>query len=252
MKLKVSIYGQRDSRWAGLQLDSSPYFVGDSGCTSVVSAACIKVTPDAFVARMNANGGYTNGGLLIWQKVADLWNCQHTMRIWSDSPADLEWIKAKIRAGYPVVIETRFPGPYSDLERGNISHQHWLVAVSDDFICNDPWFQDEIFFIARYGDLSRWIYSAHVFSIKFDTPSSPSASVSPSASKSASPSVSESPSASASASASVSSSPSPSNEIPEYDPEKFFKLVAIILNNWHWFGAHGWRAMLAELRRILI
>lgn len=162
MKLKVPIYGQRDSRWSGLQLDSSPYRVGDSGCTSVVSASALGVSPDDFVNKMNATGGYTNGGLLIWQKVISAFGGVDESKQWSATSADLEWVKDKIKQGFPVVIETRFPAS-PDSERDKVSHQHWLVVVSDDLICNDPWYQDEVFFSARYGDPKRWIYSAHCF-----------------------------------------------------------------------------------------
>lgn len=170
MKLKVPIFGQRDSRWSGLQLDSSPYHVGDSGCTSVVSSSALGISPDVFVSKMNSTGGYTSGGLLIWAKVVAAFGGTDEARSWGLTPADLDWIKSKIQQGFPVVIETRFPGAYGDSERDNITHQHWLVVVSDDLICNDPWYADETFFQGRYGDPGRWIYSAHCFNKKIGEP----------------------------------------------------------------------------------
>lgn len=165
MKLKVPIYGQRD--YPNLYLGNTNSSVAQYGCTSVVTASALGFKPEDFVKKMNESGGYSTD-LLIWNVAAKLRNTSVTLKDWGNSKADINWIKQQVLDGKPVLIETRFPG-YQD--RDDVSHQHWLVVVSDDLICNDPWFEDEIFFEGRYGDPERWIYSARVFDYKLgETP----------------------------------------------------------------------------------
>lgn len=162
MKLKVPIYGQRD--YPNLYLGNTNSSVAQYGCTSVVTASALGFKPEDFVKKMNEAKGYS-GDLLIWNVAAKLRNTSVTLKDWGNSKADINWIKQQVLDGKPVLIETRFPG-YQD--RDDVSHQHWLVVVSDDLICNDPWFEDEIFFEGRYGDPERWIYSAFVFDYKLN------------------------------------------------------------------------------------
>lgn len=166
MKLSVPIYGQRD--YTNLYLGNSGLKVSDYGCTSVCCASALGFKPEDFIGKMNSTNGYTSDGLLIWQKAADTRATSYTGKYWNTIPADLIWIKDQIKAGKPVLLETRFPGNYSDSQRDNISHQHWVICISEDLIVNDPWFKDEVFFQGRYGDPTRWIYSAFVFDYKIN------------------------------------------------------------------------------------
>jgi len=72
--MDVVLWGQRDSRWAGKSLGGSAYKMGDSGCAVT---ACSMVAnyygstkdPGQVCDALNANGGLTSGGLIVWSLV---------------------------------------------------------------------------------------------------------------------------------------------------------------------------------------
>jgi regulator of replication initiation timing len=161
--VNVPLYAQRDPAWGDLELGTSGLLVKDDGCTSVCAASCLGVDPINFISKMNANAGFTPGGLLRWTTAASLFDGQWINQQWGLSPADLNWITNLIAKGYPVILETRFPGNYSDAERNKVDHMHFLVCVDTDLTIQDPWFGDTIKFADRYGDPARWIYSADCF-----------------------------------------------------------------------------------------
>jgi hypothetical protein len=161
--INIAHYAQRDPNWGNLELGTSGLLVKDEGCTTVCSAACLSVDPINFVSKMNANSGYTAGGLLRWIVCAGLFDGNWTNADWGVSPADLNWINNLVVKGYPVILETRMPGNYDDKERSLTDHMHFLNCLDTDLTVYDPWFDDVIKFQDRYGDPSRWIYSADCF-----------------------------------------------------------------------------------------
>lgn len=161
--INVPLYAQRDPQWGNLEIGSSGLLVKDVGCTSVCAAACLGVDPINFISKMNANDGFTPGGLLRWTTCASLFDGTWVNQDWGASPADLNWITNLVVKGFPVIIETRFPGNYNDTERSLSSHMHFLVVVDTDLTIQDPWFGDTVKFADRYGDPARWIYSADCF-----------------------------------------------------------------------------------------
>lgn len=64
-------YTQRDPRWSGLRLGSSPYFMGDSGCYVTACAQILRlagypVTPGEMCLSLDSDNGFTHDGLAEW------------------------------------------------------------------------------------------------------------------------------------------------------------------------------------------
>lgn len=168
--ITIQKYAQHNPRWGGLVLGKSGLTVAGYGCTSCVSASALGVDPINFVSRMNTDGGYTDGGLLRWNVASTLFGGDWERQLFSDKPADLNYIKGLIRQGFPVLLETRFPGNYNDNERHLASHMHWVIALDEELTIYDPWYDRTEPFSTTYGDPVRWIYSAHCFKKKLEVP----------------------------------------------------------------------------------
>ncbi len=180
----VTLFSQRDSRWAGERLGSSYLTIGGSGCAMVsVAMAGTAVepalTPSVLNARLSANGGYTPGGLLYWAvagaQIAGLrFLAYPTWRSTPKPPADVARIRAAVARGEFVVVQVDFVPATSALDT------HFVLILEDlgdDFLVADPWHGDTVRLLERYGrgTLEASIYAAAFYAREGSPPAPPPA-----------------------------------------------------------------------------
>lgn len=165
-------YSQRDSRWAGIRLDGSNYTMGGAGCAvtacaMVASSVEPAITPLELVTWLNANGGFTSGGLLYWAKVAQFVDGLTFVdyHLWRKVAADIEKLKAALRVG-PQVVQVDFKPATSTLDT------HFVTALSmtedgKDVNIIDPWTGEHTTLLIAYSEqgwtLARAIYALAEF-----------------------------------------------------------------------------------------
>jgi Peptidase_C39 like family len=158
--MSVAVMGQQDGAWAGAPLGSSPTdTIGSAGCaitavTMMLRYYGINTDPGAFNAWVTANGGYVYDDQLIWDAVNFYTNGRVTFSGWIGP--DLDAIQTELDAGRPVVAEVQLGG-----------NQHFVLltgyTTEGGIVINDPWFNDSVQFIDRYGDPAAGIVSIRTF-----------------------------------------------------------------------------------------
>lgn len=168
---RVIAFSQRDARWASYRLGTSAYTMGGAGCavtavTMVGTTVQPSITPGDMVTWLNANGGFTSGGLLYWQKAADFAGLEWVgYSLWRDVPADLVLLGRALAVG-PQVVQVDFKPLTSTLD------SHFVTALSftaDGLDLNivDPWTGARGTLLATYAQpgwtLSRAVYALAEF-----------------------------------------------------------------------------------------
>lgn len=170
MKLKLTLYGQRDPRWSSILLGyntQAVYSIGNYGCLITCLAMQVNKTPDQVNQILKDNGGFTSGsGNLIWSKTAVLGlNNTYTSPAW-DGPVTAQGIqKAKdyLDQGYPLITEVDF-NPNT-----TTPDQHFVNVVGyegDEFFIDDPWTGTERN-LSVYGGFARAVIKYRVYDKKF-------------------------------------------------------------------------------------
>lgn len=164
-------FSQRDARWAAVRLGASSYTMGSAGCAvtacaMVASAVDPAMTPLALVTWLNANGGFTSGGLLYWAKVAEYVDALTfvSYHLWRDVAADLAHLARALEIG-PQVVQV-------DFVPGGALNSHFVTALAftedgKDLVIIDPWTGERGTLLALYGatgwSLSRAVYAMAEF-----------------------------------------------------------------------------------------
>jgi hypothetical protein len=157
--LGVTVIGQQESNWAGAQLGDSPReSIGSAGCavTSVAMLLAyygVQTSPRRLNDWLTANGGYAEGDLLIWTRLSDYASSRFRYTGWHSPEPSV--INAELDAGRPLVAEVRLG-----------RNQHFIVLAGrsgNDYMINDPWFDDSVTLRARYGDPRSAIVSIRTF-----------------------------------------------------------------------------------------
>lgn len=165
-------YSQRDERWARVPLGRSSYTMYGAGC-AVTDVAIIgtladpSFTPLDMVTWLNANGGFTSGGLLYWAKAAEAVPGLDFVDyyVWRQVPADIAKLKEAL-AHNPQVIQVDFKPSTAALDT------HFVVALGmteDETDVNiiDPWTAGRGTLLGLYAaagwDLRRAVYAMAEF-----------------------------------------------------------------------------------------
>lgn len=168
------IFAQRDPLWKDVHLGTSSYTMGSAGC-AVTSCAMVAtvvkpdLTPLDLVNCLNANGGFTSGGLLYWSKVG---SCVSGLRfvqyhLWRDVPADLALLKRALQ-NCPQVVQVDFKPATAALD------SHFVTAISltadeSDLNILDPWTGQAGQLLKMYGKvgwtLARAVYAMAHFEV---------------------------------------------------------------------------------------
>lgn len=164
---RMLAFTQRDSRWASVRLGGSAYTMGGSGC-AVTSVAILGTlaeptsTPLDLVTHLNSNGGFTNG-LLYWAKAAEFYDGLSfvTYKKWTESPADMAYVRAVIERN-PQVIQV-------DFHPGGALNTHFVVAESmtadgQDIDIIDPWTGERGTLLGAYG-IQGWTLARAVYAL---------------------------------------------------------------------------------------
>lgn len=158
MKLTVPILGQRDPRWASQRLGTvDGTTIGSHGCivtcmTMLANYYGHPLTPSDMDNWLTDNLGYVQGNLYRNDAFGrEFPDCRFDQVIFCTAvPAPLDKIDASLKDGKPVVVMVDFDHDPND---GIQTHFVLIVGREDNenYIINDPWFGDQVYFIARYG-----------------------------------------------------------------------------------------------------
>ena len=165
--LNVPKYLQNDPAWGYKTLGDPSYTLANWGC-GVTSAAMVfsylgvYVDPGSLADWLRGNGGFNGPYIPQWNVAGNYPSTVNLhwveSRQWNPAPADLAYLTSQIDKGLPVVLETRIN------KNETLIHFVVLTAYSGtDLYVNDPSYGDNVRFQDRYGDPSRWIYSADLY-----------------------------------------------------------------------------------------
>lgn len=143
---RLTLFSQRDPRWADKRLGTSRATIGAEGCLiSCVASALATTGEDTDPARLNRmlarTGGYVDGGRLVFSAVSSLYpnfefaGLMEARRV----PADINRIVAAFAEGQVVFVEVA-ANPWG---LGSAYHWLWLLRIGEtggqlDFYCFDP------------------------------------------------------------------------------------------------------------------
>ena len=145
MKINLpKIYSQNDERWKNKTLGTKGT-IGAYGCLLTdIAMLCVyfgkNETPDTLNEKLKANGGFVNGNLYVWGALTKIFpDITYQGQVLTPDPltkTQMDFIRARINEGYPVVLQIDAIPSTSQLD------EHWILAVDydgDDFIVVDPW-----------------------------------------------------------------------------------------------------------------
>lgn len=121
----MQILSQRDPKWGNIKLGTSATFIKDYGCTITCIAMIVGTTPDVVNDRMKAVGGFSNGNLVIWAKIAEAFPGISVNRVWS-------YDNTAVLAAVPNVLVEVDAKPIGG------TGKHWVVYVGNKRLY-DPW-----------------------------------------------------------------------------------------------------------------
>jgi hypothetical protein len=135
-------YSQRDVEWADDRLGNSPDLtVGQAGCLITSMASALSdltgrvIAPGELNQWLKQNGGFTGGGLFVWDSVASLGLRRAETISCAKQPAPVKRLAEALASGAGVIVEV-------DAKPDGALDQHWvrLLAVDDnDGQIMDPW-----------------------------------------------------------------------------------------------------------------
>lgn len=125
----MTIYSQRDPRWANKKLGTSPVTIGGYGCLITDLGMFYDKTPDVVNDILTRGGGYANQNLVSWVKACQLLGGKF---IWRGYVYDNNAALWAIRKYGAIVIEVDFDGTQRTDDR------HWVLFKGRQRM-NDPW-----------------------------------------------------------------------------------------------------------------
>ena len=186
MKLTLKYFSQKDARWGNSLLGTSTTSkISGYGCLlSCVASVFNYYGKDTDPLKLNSDlirvKGFTNGSYLVYGAVTDIYP-DITMD-WdnfidcSTVDAPLDKIDNILASKRPVIVKVDYDYHTTKLD------EHWITIVGKtedgSYICNDPFDGTEIFFQARYGSPSRYIFKIVVYNGPIPTSSSPEDTIS--------------------------------------------------------------------------
>ena len=126
---EIPVWGQRDARWAGQQLGTSPVTIGGYGCAitclaMVLQAFGLDETPLTVNEALTRRNGYHHQNLLIWEAVQRIWpsvGFEGRVDCTAD-PALVKRIDRELMAGRPVIV-------WLDFSHEPGLQQHFVLLV---------------------------------------------------------------------------------------------------------------------------
>lgn len=135
--ISVKIFNQRDPRWASIQHGTSSSTIGQTGCTICVVCSILwhagykTITPKELNSALKNNNGYSQGNLIIWTKVAELYpKVKWVYRYYAyNNTKASEWIN---RGMLPCIQVGAAP------IGGSPNGTHWIGFIGNKMSI-DPW-----------------------------------------------------------------------------------------------------------------
>lgn len=142
----VTIYNQRDPRWANVRMGSSVGAIGAVGClitsvASMLSDAGKILTPDMLNTWLTQNGGFVSGNLFVYNSIDKLGAVKFSTRI--DCPltaAPMAQLDAEINGSNFVIVK---------VNNGLPPDYHWVRYLGKGEMV-DPWYGDVTTITPRY------------------------------------------------------------------------------------------------------
>jgi hypothetical protein len=120
----MTLYSQRDSRWAKVKLGfGTTQTIGSDGCTITAIGNILGVEPTVVNEKLKAVTGFL-GALVIWAKIEEAFPGIKVRRVWSYDNAD-------VLAHTPNVIVEVHGAPIGGVK-------HWVRYVGNKKL-HDPW-----------------------------------------------------------------------------------------------------------------
>jgi hypothetical protein len=137
-----------------------------TACAMAASVIQPDITPLSLVTWLNANNGFTSGGLLYWAKAAEAVPGLSFVNyhVWRDVSADLATLRTALLGG-PQVVQV-------DFRPGGALDSHFVTAVGmtadgQDLDVIDPWTGERGMLLTLYGgagwSLARAVYALAEF-----------------------------------------------------------------------------------------
>lgn len=125
----MTLYSQRDPRWANINLGTSNSSIGNYGCLITAAGMFFDKDPKTVNEILRQGGGYANGNLFYWFPACKLLGGSFIWRNWSyDNTAALWAIK-----NYGAVLVEVDATPI-----GSPRNSHWVIFVGNHKLW-DPW-----------------------------------------------------------------------------------------------------------------
>jgi len=159
MKLNVPVLSQRDPQWASQRLGTvDGTTIGGYGCiitcmTMLAQYYGHNLTPADMDNWLIDNQGYVQGNLYRNDAFGrEFLDCSFdNVTFCTSVPAPLSQIDNYLAQGKPVVIMVDF-----DHDPNDGIQTHFVLIVGKDiagnYFINDPWYGDQVYLIARYGE----------------------------------------------------------------------------------------------------
>ena len=143
------LYKQCDSRWGNEQLGTSSDTICTAGCAMTSCAMALAGTGPAYTPStlnrwLTANGGYYNGGDLLWGSISKL-------GLPFEGKFSNSYIKSKLDTGRVVICNVHNGG-------------HWVLAYAysgDTIMVNDPGYSTTSYAISQIVDGQNAVYGLH-------------------------------------------------------------------------------------------
>jgi hypothetical protein len=168
-------FSQHDPRWADIPLGTSSYTVTSAGCAVTAAAMLITrinydITPTDLVRWLNIHNGFTSGGLLHWNKVADFQDGLEFINyhVWRSTAADVNKLRSLLDFG-PQIVQV-------DYHPGGPLNTHFVLATAilpgdanhpEDIAIVDPFTGKPSTLLTTYArpdwDLARAVYAVAEF-----------------------------------------------------------------------------------------
>lgn len=175
MKVNVPLLGQRDYRWKNQRLGTvDGTTIGGYGClitcmTMLAQYYKKDIWPNQMDDWLTANKDYVQGNIYRYDAFGrEFPDCSFDKIVsCTNIPAPLDQIDEYLKLNKPVVVMVDF-----DHDQNDGIQTHFVLVTgkveggADDgkYIINDPWYGDEVFIDARYGEASKAINQINFFS----------------------------------------------------------------------------------------
>lgn len=127
----MTIYGQRDSKWAKIGLGTSrTTTIGSHGCTITCVAMLAGLTPDVINQRMKDSNAFANTNLVIWNKIKEA--IPHLEFDWRGYTYENDRVSKAVEEHGGCLVEVDFDGTGRDDDR------HWVLFIGNKKLY-DPW-----------------------------------------------------------------------------------------------------------------